>query len=164
MPKLHSPYSRNKIRIVHAYGNWLCRLLPRKLRSLVTLNASSFSLSLIHVTRHPCLLYICNKVIWYIWWILFIFFHHSYLKAIRRLLTENLFFWWWNLFNLIIFLKNLFFSRFLWKCTIFCFFLGRFLSPCYVFNWAGLSAWLGAFFLDAGIMDHLVHAEKWAKG
>ena len=40
------------------------------------------------------------------------------------------------------------------------FFLGRFLSTHHVLNWTGLSARLYAFCLGAGIMHHLVHAEK----
>ena len=44
------------------------------------------------------------------------------------------------------------------------FFLGKFLSAHHVLNWAGLSARLYAFCLVAGIVHHLVHAEKWAKG
>ena len=40
-------------------------------------------------------------------------------------------------------MKNLFFGISMENVLIFvCFFLGRFLSPHYVFNWAGFSAWL----------------------
>ena len=61
--------------------------------------------------------------------------------------------------------KPPFFQDFCGKYINFCFFfLGKFLSPHYVFNWAGLSAQLYTLCLEAGIMYHLVHTEKWAKG
>ena len=121
--------------------------------------------STVVIYRRTCLLVTCTN------------------DAIARLSTENLLtfltfftfffggetfltflFFWKTFLNLFFDEKNLFFQDFCGKGINFCFFLVKFLSAHHVLNWAGLSVRLYAFCLGAGIVHHLVHAEKWAKG